>query len=68
MSRLETLSADLVTKLGRASAAKQRLACITACELAVGKARVEHPLVEELLRQLPPDMSLQPKKKPRLTR
>lgn len=52
MSRLEALSANLVTKLSRASAAKQRQACVAACELAIAGALVEHPLVSESLRKL----------------
>jgi hypothetical protein len=52
MSRLETLSSDLVAKLHRASTAKQRAAGVAASELAVAKAKVKHPLVDEGLRQL----------------
>ena len=51
-SRLETLSADLATKLRRASAIKQRRASVAACEMAIAGAMVEHPLVFEALRQL----------------
>ena len=52
MNRLHTLSSDLVVKLRRASTAKQRAAGVAAGELAVAKAKVEHPLVAEALRQL----------------
>jgi len=52
MSRLETLSSDLVAKLRRASTAKQHAAAVAASELAVAKATVQHPLVDKVLRQL----------------
>jgi hypothetical protein len=52
MNRLETLSADLAAKLRRASPAKQYAACVAACELAVAKTKIEHPLVDELFRQV----------------
>ena len=51
-SRLESLSSDLAGKLRRASTAKQRAACLAACELAVAKAKFEHPLVDEALQKL----------------
>ena len=52
MSRLATLSHDLVTKLHGASAVMQRRACIAACELVIDDALLQHPLVSKLFRQL----------------
>jgi len=52
MSRLETLSSDLASRLRRASKAKRHAVAVAASALAVAKARVEHPVVDEALRQV----------------
>ena len=49
MTRLETLSPYLKDRLQRASAAQQRTASLTACEFAIRRAEVQHPLVEQAL-------------------
>ena len=52
MTGLEDVSPDLAGKLQWASAAKQRAACLAACEFAVGQAKIEHPLVDRALKKL----------------
>ena len=52
MNRLEVLSADLAAQVHRATPAKRRAACLAACELAVAKVEIEHPLVDSALQQL----------------
>jgi hypothetical protein len=47
MSRLKTISSDLASSLNNANSVKRRAAELAACEFALGKAGVEHNLVEE---------------------
>lgn len=66
MTRLETLSPDLAAKMQRASAIKQRAASLAACEFAISRAKVEHPLVEKALKKMRATGVLAPKEKAEL--
>jgi hypothetical protein len=46
---LDTFLPELARKLRRASAVKQRAASLVACEVAIVHAKVNHPLVDEVL-------------------
>jgi hypothetical protein len=63
MTRLETLSPTLAIKLRLVPTEKQRAACVEACGLAVASAKVEHPLVNLVLRQLRAGHVLTPRQK-----
>jgi hypothetical protein len=52
MTRLETLSPDVAGKLQRASVANQRAAALAACEFAIARTGIEHPLVEKALKKV----------------
>ncbi len=52
MSRLQSLSVELVNVLSRVSVPRRRAACIAACQLAVAETRVQHSLVHDALRRL----------------
>ena len=66
MIGLELLSPDLVAKLRLASPDKQRAAALVSCEFAISHARVEHPLVEEALRELHVGTVLIPQRKAKI--
>jgi hypothetical protein len=52
MTRLETLCPDLANLVQRASAPKQRMASLAACEFAVAHAGIDHPIVQNGLERL----------------
>lgn len=52
MERLGAISPELVDKLRRVPRARQRAVALLACEFAIGRTSVTHPLVEEVLQQL----------------
>ena len=52
MTRFESQFPELAAELQRAPIAKQRAACLAACEYAVAQTKIEHPLVIEALRMM----------------
>jgi len=61
MTRLETLSPELVRKLQNTTTEKQRAATLAACEFAVTHATVDYPLVDKSLEKLRSSGVLNPK-------
>jgi hypothetical protein len=52
MTRLETLLPELAAMLELAPVAKLRAACVAACDYAVTEAKIQHPLVMEVVKKM----------------
>jgi hypothetical protein len=52
MTRLDTISTQLVTALRQASEERQRSACLAACEFAVQRVGINSPVVADALQTL----------------